>query len=455
MELTAATALTALWAVTSYYFWSRDRLTSAAPERKPQLQGAQPCDLFIYASQSGQARKLSERYVAQIRAAAQQIESQVELRCISQVTPQECQHYRRIFFIVSTAGQGESPDSARRFNQQLEALPAQFLATHSVRFALLALGDSSYSAYCAYGYWLYAQLERLGGVPLTACVDVDRMNDFALLRWQRLLEDTFATPLSATDDTLACQLTDRRLLNPGSPNPALYWLQLAPAIGSSTLAPAKPGDIIDVHLPDGQTRSYSLANAPTQGPSCTLELIVRQHFRSDGNPGAASHYLTERVDGGSQIQISVRRGFDWQQVPVQCPLILIGAGSGLAGVRAGMMTRSPAKCASTWLIFGERSPLYDRPAEDELSAWLSSGRLSYVDRVWSQPQTEGQPRYVQDILHRHRDRLTTYLMEGGYIYVCGSAQGLGEGVDQTLRDLLGDTLVANLQQQGRYVRDIY
>ena len=51
--------------------------------------------------------------------------------------------------------------------------------------------------------------------------------------------------------------------------------------------------------------------------------------------------------------------------------------------------------------------------------------------------------------------LKQWLADGAAIYVCGSLQGMASGVDQVLREVLGDDAVERLTEQGRYRRDVY
>ena len=44
---------------------------------------------------------------------------------------------------------------------------------------------------------------------------------------------------------------------------------------------------------------------------------------------------------------------------------------------------------------------------------------------------------------------------GAAVYVCGSLQGMAGGVDEALRDILGDARLQQLLHDGRYRRDVY
>jgi sulfite reductase (NADPH) flavoprotein alpha-component len=140
-------------------------------------------------------------------------------------------------------------------------------------------------------------------------------------------------------------------------------------------------------------------------------------------------------------------------------LILIGNGTGLAGLRAHLRQRAATWAATAagrrpriWLIFGERQAAQDAYYGEELQRWQEDGLLTHLDLVYSR-DGEGD-RYVQDRLRRESTRLADWVAAGAAIYVCGSLEGMAAGVNAVLKDTLGDAL-AELQQQERYRRDVY
>lgn len=72
--------------------------------------------------------------------------------------------------ITSTHGAGEYPDNIQPFITQLQATPPRM---SDVRFAVIAIGDSSYDTFCAAGQHAYSLLEDIGGTPITECLTID------------------------------------------------------------------------------------------------------------------------------------------------------------------------------------------------------------------------------------------------------------------------------------------
>jgi len=373
---------------------------------------------------------------------------------------------------------------------------------------VLALGDRQYEHFCGFARRLHFWLTHQGGNPLFAPVEVDSGDTAALLHWQQQLGQlTGHAPASAwpTAQYENWTLSHRSLLNRDSSGSDVYLLGLTSPSPQSWQA----GDLVEV-LPrncpwaiehfleglglagsdsvliDGMAhtldqalatrqlpthrahlvglhaqalvdalvplgmREYSIASIASDG---VLELIVRQERHPDGSLGLGSGWLTEYAALGSSISLRLRRNsaFHLPQAPV--PLILLGNGTGLAGLRSLLKTRIADGQQRNWLLFGERNIKHDFLCQDELQGWLASGDLALLDLAFSRDQQE--KIYVQDRLRESADVLRKWLADGAAIYVCGSLQGMATGVDQALVDILGSEAVARLIEQGRYRRDVY
>ena len=77
-----------------------------------------------------------------------------------------------LFIVISTQGEGEPPESAKKF---YEYIHQNELSLTNTKFSVLALGDTSYPLFCKTGEDVDARLEKFGAtrvVPLQKC-DVD------------------------------------------------------------------------------------------------------------------------------------------------------------------------------------------------------------------------------------------------------------------------------------------
>ncbi|MNH47399.1 Sulfite reductase [NADPH] flavoprotein alpha-component [compost metagenome] len=62
---------------------------------------------------------------------------------------------------------------------------------------------------------------------------------------------------------------------------------------------------------------------------------------------------------------------------------------------------------------------------------------------------------MQDVLLQQAEAVKRWVADGACVYVCGSLQGMAAGVDAALKGILGEALVEQLIEEGRYRRDVY
>lgn len=396
--------------------------------------------LIGFASQSGFAEQLAWQTAGQLQAAG----LPVQVQPLARLDERHLRQARRALFVVSTFGDGEAPDSARGFERQLLG---KALAMEQLSYAVLALGDRQYRQFCGFAHRLHDWLARQGARTLFAPVEVDNGEAGAIATWHRHLTELTGAQVDVGDAFAEWTLAARTLLNPGSQGGPTYLLQLRAHGPSDWCA----GDILEV-LPENDpalpVRDYSIASLPADG---MLELIVRQECRGDGSLGLGSGWLTEHLDMGGRLLARVRRNSAFHVPEDDRPLILIGNGTGLAGLRSLLKARIAAGQRRNWLIFGERNAAHDY-CREELQAWRAAGWLTSLDLAFSRDQPT--KRYVQDLL-RETPALDAWLAEGAAIYVCGSLQGMAEGVEQVLLERLGVEAVQRLREERRYRRDVY
>jgi sulfite reductase (NADPH) flavoprotein alpha-component len=251
-------------------------------------------------------------------------------------------------------------------------------------------------------------------------------------------------------------LIARRLMNSGSAGDACFHIELQP---QSDAVGWQAGDIAEIDPrnstwnPDLQPlphREYSIASLPSDG---AIHLLVRQMHRPDGEPGLGCGWLTAGAKIGEEIALRVRANANFHAPQADVPMILIGNGTGIAGLRALLKERIAAARRRNWLIFGERNAGHDRFYGEELEGWRAAGQIERIDWVFSRDQP-GR-RYVQDRIRECGDEIRRWVNEGAAIYVCGSLQGMAPGVDAALSDVLSAALLESLATAGRYRRDVY
>ena len=360
---------------------------------------------------------------------------------------------RRLLVIASTTGEGDAPDSTARFVRQV--MKAEVDLSH-LSYGLLALGDRSYDAYCSFGHAVGDWLDRGGAQTLFDRVEVDNGDAGAIRHWQHQLNQITGST-SAPDWTPPAydrwRLVERALLNAGSPGGEAWHLAFEPIDHAPDWA---AGDIAEVGLPtrDGEqpaSREYSVASLPSDG---RVEFCIRLMTRPDGTSGLASGWLTKDAQIGDEVAMRVRANRGFHAPPPEAPIILIGNGTGIAGLRGHLKARARQdKTGGAWLLFGERTRAHDALYDADLQAWLASGVLTRLDRSFS--RDGGEHRYVQSLVAEHARPMADWVDRGAYVYVCGSLEGMSKGVHAALEAALGEERLTQLTDSGRYRRDVY
>ena len=430
-EMWAALALIA-WLGVCWVSWARRSGTAPAPPI------AAVDWLIVYASQSGNARRIAE----QLAGCLGNADKRVALRSLNQLQPASLAHYSRALLVVSTYGEGEAPDNGAGFWRKARHVQPDL---RKLNHALLALGDSRYSGYCAFAHQLSEWLIAAGAQPMIPLHQVDQLSAPALLEWQRQLSGVTGQSTTLNDEFSRWTLLERRLLNPDSPGTPAWLIRLQPRDGMPVW---DAGDLALIRI-GGLLRSYSIASLPQDG---VLELIVRQVIHADGSLGRGSGWLCCHAQLGEQLDVQLLANPRFHLPESHAPLILIGAGTGLAGLRGILRQRQRRGQQANWLIFGERCELHDRWLSEELEPLAEEGSLS-LDRCFSrQPE---QREYVQHRLLARADQLRQWVDQGACIHVCGSLAGMGNAVHLALQELLTPQQWQQLQQHDRYRRDLY
>jgi sulfite reductase (NADPH) flavoprotein alpha-component len=203
-------------------------------------------------------------------------------------------------------------------------------------------------------------------------------------------------------------------------------------------------------------REYSIANIPVASssyPHPQLDLLVRLAQQANGEPGIASGFLCLHSEIKQTISLRIRSNPQFHAPEDDRALILIGNGTGLAGLRAHLQQREQALQQQNWLFFGERQAEFDFFHQEEILNWQKTGVLQRLDLAFSRDQE--QKIYVQDKLLEQAQGVQDWIAQGAAIYVCGSLQGMAQQVHLVLETILGKTKLEELREQGRYRRDVY
>ncbi|WP_283121870.1 assimilatory sulfite reductase (NADPH) flavoprotein subunit [Neisseria subflava] len=214
-------------------------------------------------------------------------------------------------------------------------------------------------------------------------------------------------------------------------------------------------------------RLYSISSAPEEvGEEVHLTVgVLRYEHNGIPRTGAASGFLGERLEEEGSVRVFVEENprFRLPENP-DTPVIMIGAGTGVAPFRAFMQQRAAnGDSGKNWLIFGNQYFTQDFLYQTEWQGWAKDGLLNKYDFAWSRDQEE--KIYVQHKIREEAAELWQWLQQGAHIYVCGDASRMAKDVEQALLDTIAeqgglsaddaDEYLDNLRQEGRYQRDVY
>jgi len=150
------------------------------------------------------------------------------------------------------------------------------------------------------------------------------------------------------------------------------------------------------------------------------------------------------------------------------PMIMIGAGTGLAPFRGFLQERAALRAqkvpvAPSLLFFGCRSAGVDLLYADELASYEAQGVVRTEPCFSAEPGQER--RYVQQGMLECADEVWDLLQQDAVVLVCGNASTIAPGVRASLTQIFRDRTgagesdaaawLAGLRTAGRLVEDIW
>ena len=200
-------------------------------------------------------------------------------------------------------------------------------------------------------------------------------------------------------------------------------------------------------------RRYSISSsslASTNRVSLTFSRLESPAWSGSGVfSGVASNYLAG-LKPGAKVCVSVVGGNPhFRADDVDKPVVMIGAGTGIAPLRAFIEERAIESRNSTravepvLLFFGCHGPDSDYLYREELEVWEKDGLVDVRTAFSRHPEmnsSQNEVKYVQDKVYENRHEVMDYISRGARVLVCGDATKVAPSVREVMRTIVGEHL---------------
>lgn len=254
---------------------------------------------------------------------------------------------------------------------------------------------------------------------------------------------------------------------------------------------ALPLSLVLEMLPPLQPRYYSISSSSVVQPKKAAITAVVSNGGSQDNPipGLATNYLLalhgphphgmsyyswaphDGLPSPRYLHVQLRKSAFRLPIASSTPIIMVGAGTGVAPFRAFVQERARLKSMGrdvgrSVLFFGCRHPEEDyiyRPEFEELAQSL--GDVFTMHTAFSRPTDRARRRYVQHKMLDEQAEVAHLLVDrSAYFYICGSA-AMARDVARAVESMLCATqgwsedevedFAARQRRQKRWLQDVW
>ncbi|MEA4985854.1 Sulfite reductase [NADPH] flavoprotein alpha-component [bioreactor metagenome] len=216
-----------------------------------------------------------------------------------------------------------------------------------------------------------------------------------------------------------------------------------------------------------QPRYYSIASSPNAYPGEIHLTVALVDYEQGGRNkrGTCTGFLSDVLEEDEHVPVFIESNPNFR-LPANpaTPIIMIGAGTGVAPYRAFVQERAlnPGS-GKSWLFFGNRHFETEFLYQTEWQQHLKSGALTRMDVAFSRDGEK--PVYVQHRLLEQAGDIYQWIQNGAYIYICGDMKKMAVDVQNALSTILSQEggynadeaqeYLNRMQQEKRLQLDVY
>jgi len=216
--------------------------------------------LIIYGTETGNSKKVASQLLANFK------KNKIQAKSVDvfQFDASKLEKETLVLFVMSTQGEGEFPQNAVAFYENLNAADVNL---NKVSYAVLGLGDTSYPLFCNAGVLLDEVLTEKGAQRLLPLVkaDVDFAETVSL--WESDLQKVFqnqgssevvskTTATASTKKNYTGRISHKVVLNDKGSNKETYHIE----IESDDVIAYEPGDALGVFPKNKESEIKAIAD---------------------------------------------------------------------------------------------------------------------------------------------------------------------------------------------------
>jgi sulfite reductase (NADPH) flavoprotein alpha-component len=140
---------------------------------------------IAYGTETGNSKKLALQFSASAK------KEKITVKCVAleQYRHEDISKEDHLFIIISTQGEGEPPETAKKFIHFIEQYSGRL---EGVKYSVLALGDTSYPLFCKTGEDVDNRLKELGAECVHPIVKCDVDYDEPAAAWYQSISSLFS-----------------------------------------------------------------------------------------------------------------------------------------------------------------------------------------------------------------------------------------------------------------------